>query len=111
MRICEKLRLQLTPLIGTAGYHALITRSLALLTKDEPWNEHVRIQPDGAITLTPRVETPARDNLLLKDAVPIPAQILTLLATFIGEALAVNLALEIWPLPPTDEPSPTRQVK
>lgn len=111
MRICEKLRLQLTPLIGTAGYHALMTRSLALLTKNKSWDEQARIQPDGAITLTPSVETPALENLLLKDAVAIPAQILTLLATFIGESLAVNLVLEIWPLPPMDVPSPTRQVK
>ena len=100
VRVCEKLRLQLTPLIGTAGYHALITRTLALLSKEHPWNEFARVQPDGTLRLVAPSGTPESDNLLLENAAAIPAQLLSLLAVFIGEPLATNLALEMWPIPP-----------
>lgn len=110
-RICEKLRLHLTPLIGSTSYHALITRTLAILEKDNPWTEGIRIRQNGSLELAPIPESHAQANPQAREAMAIPSQLLSLLATFIGEPLTLTLALEIWPPLQAKTPITTRQVK
>jgi hypothetical protein len=102
VRVCEKLRLHLIPLIGAAGYHALISRTIALLKKDHPWSVYAGIKPDGALDFSLPEEPEASAGFIPGDAVAIPARLLGLLATFIGEPLTLNLALEVWPLLPKE---------
>lgn len=111
LRVCEKLRTHLTLLIGSAGYHALITRTLALLGKDNPWLADARIEPDGALILTPQAGATAPDSPVSNDARAIPSQLLTLLATFIGEPLVLNLTREVWPLLPVAPSAKQSSVK
>ena len=107
LRVCEKLHLHLVTLVGKAGYHALMTRTLALLQRDYPWAKNFRIQTDGSILPEISAGTHTQVDSMMNEAVAIPAQLLTLLAIFIGEHLTLNLALEIWP-PLASKAEPTK---
>ncbi len=106
MRVCEKLRLHLSTLVGNAGYHALATRALVLLTRDYPWAESFQIHGDGSIKpgLIPAANCHA--DPMASELVAIPAQLLTLLSIFVGETLTLALSYEMWPaLPSNAEPT------
>lgn len=111
MRVCEKLRLHLSTLVGNAGYHALVTRALVLLARDYPWAESYHIQENGSIKLEMPPAIHLQPGSLANEAVAIPAQLLTLLAIFIGETLTLTLAREIWPIVPSNVQLKKKKVK
>ncbi len=97
IRVCEKLRRHLVHLIGQTGYHALISRTLELLSREAEWAQTIQIAENGSLWLKQPAgiqETPIGTP---KDEAALPAKLLRLLATFIGEALTLNLAREVWP--------------
>lgn len=94
-RVCEKLRRPLSTLAGTAGFSALLTRSLTLARRESPALSTVRVDPDGS--LVGLVGEAAQANPVLV------AHLLDLLATFIGETLTMRLLHDVWPdLPGSD---------
>jgi len=92
----EKLRPQLTTLMGNTGFRALLSRALALAQAEVRWLRAVHVKGDGSLDefdahaqVNPKEITEGRIALL--------AQLLGLLAAFIGESLTLQLVRETWP--------------
>jgi hypothetical protein len=96
-RVCEKLRRPLSTLAGVGGYRSLLSRALVLSRAKAPMLGALKIEPDGSFQFSAELErqmdTPAADRA--GDA--LTAELLTLLTTFIGEALTLRLVHEVWP--------------
>ena len=93
-RVCEKLRRPLVTLTGTAGFSSLLTRALTLAQRDTPSLLCVQVKSDGS--LEGLIGEAASANSVLV------GHLLSLLITFIGETLTMQLLLDIWP----DYPGP-----
>lgn len=88
-RVCEKLRRPLVTLTGTAGFSSLLARALTLAKRESSALNAVQVNPDGSL-----------ENLNGEAALVHPilvGHLLALLITFIGEALTVQLLLDVWP--------------
>ncbi len=101
--VVEKLRPQLSTLMGKSGFRALLSRALALAVSEAPWLAGVQVNAEGFLEL----QMP--DNLKL-DAeqisaghVALVAHLLGLLVSFIGEILTIRLVCETWPLLPVND--------
>jgi hypothetical protein len=94
---CEKLRQPLATLLGNVGFSALLSRALALATTEVKWLGVVHVDADG--TLEGLAEPQARVSPAesARGDVVLLAQLLGLLATFIGEDLTLRLLREVWP--------------
>jgi hypothetical protein len=89
--VCERLRVPLTKLVGTAGYHSLISRALAMAKAQAPVLEPVRVRLDGSL------ESFAEINEIDGDAgVAVVGHLLSLLVTFVGEPLTLSLIRSAW---------------
>jgi len=95
--VFEKLRPQLAALMGDTGFHALLSRSLALANAEVPWLPGVTVRADGSLEgLTDR-EAQAGPEKIAEGRVILLAQLLGLLVAFIGEGLTLGLLREVWP--------------
>ena len=94
---CEKLRPQLVMLMGSAGYHAVLARALALASAEVPRLSAVRVQADGSVAGLDEIEAPAEREKLLEGSVVVLAQLLGLLEAFVGENLMLRLLYDVWP--------------
>ena len=94
-RVCEKLRRPLITLTGTAGYSSLLLRALTLAKREALALNEVQVKPDGSLEGLDGEAVLAHPILV--------AYLLSLLITFIGEALTMRLLHDIWPdLPNSD---------
>ena len=102
-QVCEKLRPQLATLMGSGGFQALLSRSLALASAEVPWMRTLQVKPDGA--LGGLGELPAQLDLdrFFEGRVVLLAQLLGLLVAFIGENLTLRLVREAWPKVPLND--------
>lgn len=98
--VCDKLRRKLSVLTGPAGFRALFSRSLTLAQADVPWLEAARIREDGSLEVVRAEEWPQDKEEVTKGETALVAQLLELLASFIGESLTLVLVREIWPQAP-----------
>jgi len=89
----ERLRLHLAKFVGLAGYHALLSRALALAATEEPSVRCVQLQPLGLLQVP---ESCAADETE-RWAQALLARQIDLLVTFVGEALTMRLIQDIWP--------------
>ena len=48
--ICEKLRPQMTTLMGNGGFRTLLSRALALANAEVPWRRPVHVMEDHGFT-------------------------------------------------------------
>jgi CheY-like chemotaxis protein len=86
----EKLRPQLATLMGEGGFRALLARALALAGREVPWLRAVLVKADGSLEgLVEPLQKPPGPDALLEGGVVLLAQLLGLLAAFIGENLKV----------------------
>ncbi|MEX2219647.1 MAG: hypothetical protein WD749_12910 [Phycisphaerales bacterium] len=92
-RVCEKLGIVLTAFAGTAGFRALLSRALALAKAKEPALAPVTILEDGSLGGLDNLPGPGRGE----EAQVLVAQLLDLLAVFIGEPLTLRLVRDAWP--------------
>jgi hypothetical protein len=92
--VTEKLRYSITRLTGTAGFHSLLSRSLALTKTIVPEIQGVQIQLDGSLQGLKDLGDHDKGNAV---GVVLISQFLALLAEFIGEALVMQLVLDTWP--------------
>jgi hypothetical protein len=95
MRVCENLRISLTPFVGADGFTVLLRRALALAQEDLPSLQNTRVTADGRLE---RIEKPpANARKEGEAALTITAHLLGLLVTFIGESLTLRLIRRVIP--------------
>lgn len=96
-QICEKLRPQLTTLMGNGSYQTLLARALMLSKPEAPWLHGVRVNADGF----PEGFTEAADQVdpeqLAEGGAVLLSQLFGLLSAFIGQNLTLSLVTEVWP--------------
>jgi hypothetical protein len=99
---CEKLRPKLATLMGNAGFHALLSRALALAKAEVPWLRAVHVKADGTLEGVDEQHAQLDPDELFECRVVLLAQLLGLLVAFIGENLTLRLVREVWPKAPLD---------
>ncbi len=95
-RVYEKLRRHLCALAGVAGFQSLASRALTLARAEAAGPSAVQITADGYLQgseLDPQLDGREAGEW----EVIFIAQLLGLLVTFIGEALTLQLVLDVWP--------------
>ena len=100
---CEKLRPQLSTLMGNGGFRALMARSLALATTEVPGLRAVQVKTDGTLKGLEEVRAQLDPDEFLEGKVVLLAQMLGLLTAFIGENLTLHLVREVWPRVPLND--------
>ena len=98
-RVSEKLRRPLSALAGASGFHALLARALTVAKRETHKLGAVQIKPDGS--LDGLDELPNDDGN--EASVMLIAQLLGLLANFIGEPLTLRLVQDTWPDLPSED--------
>ena len=97
----EKLRPQLTMLMGRAGYRALLSRSLVLANAEVDSLLVMHVNADGTLEGLDALETQFDPEEICMGCTVLLAHLLGLLVAFIGEHLTLQLVREVWPeLPP-----------
>ena len=99
----NKLRPHLAALMGSVGFSALLSRALALAGAEVPWLRAVHIQWDGSLQKLDELESQLAPEELLEGSVVLLAQLLGLLAVFVGESLTLRLMREVWPKLPLND--------
>jgi hypothetical protein len=97
LRVCEKLRVQLTELIGVRGFHTLLSRAKAVAGAEFPWLCELGIRSDGSLEKLPELEAKFDSPAVTEGQIVLVSQLLELLVTFIGPALTLRLLHDIWP--------------
>ena len=95
--VTEKLRPHLAQLMGDGGFRALLSRALVLASADVPWLRAVRVNSMGALEGWEELSVSPRSDELFEARVVLLAQLLGLLAAFIGENLTLGLVHQVWP--------------
>jgi hypothetical protein len=95
--VCEKLRPHLATLLGNTGFHALLSRALALANVEVPWLRALQVNADGSLDGLDKIEGQAGLEEIAEGGIVLVAQLLRLLVAFIGEALTMGMLREIWP--------------
>lgn len=108
MRACARLQRPLTTLTGAAGFSSLLGRALSLSQNQVPSLAGVVVRPDGTLSGFPEGGAASDPDL---GQVVLVSNLLSLLATFIGESLTLRIAFEAWPDAVANRPDSTREVK
>ena len=95
--VIEKLRPKLATLIGDAGFRALLSRALVRAKAEVPSLRAVQVEADGTLGGAAELEAQAGPREIAEGGVALLAQLLGMLAAFIGEDLTLRLACEVWP--------------
>ena len=96
-RVCDKLRRPLSRLAGIAGFRSLLSRSLALASGEVRWLKAIHINADGYLEGLDEAQARLSREEGETGEIVLVAQLLGLLATFIGEELMLRLVQEAWP--------------
>lgn len=95
--ICERLRPLLATLMGNAGFHTLLSRALAVAAPEIAWLRTVRVNAGGSLEWLVGAEAPPDAEEAVAGGGVLIAQLLGLLAAFIGENLTIRMIRETWP--------------
>jgi hypothetical protein len=93
-RVAEKLRCPLSTLAGVAGFRMLLVRAMTLAKAQSPGLASVQVKPDGRLEGSGDLGSHAE---IAEAGVVLTAELLGLLAAFVGEAFTLNLVLDVWP--------------
>ena len=96
-RVGEKLRPHLATLMGNAGFHALLSRALALANAEVAWLHAVHVRADGSLEGLDELGAQVDSDEIFEGCVVLLAQLLGLLVVLIGENLTLRLVREAWP--------------
>ena len=97
LQVCQKLRPQLITLMGKGGFHALMTRAIALAKPEVPWLSAARVNENGTVEgWNDSDKHVDAENLALGSMIFL-AQLLGLIVAFIGPHLTLQIANEVWP--------------
>jgi hypothetical protein len=95
--VCEKLRVELTQFAGADGFASLLRRALAMAREDVHALGRIKIGSGGFLEGLDGLEQTEMEA----GAIAITANLLDLLAKFIGETFTLKLVRKAWPeLPP-----------
>ena len=97
VRVCANLQTPLSRLTGPAGFWSLLSRALVLTKAEAPSLKVVQIRPDGTLAGFDQIEHDQDAGEFEKGRVVLVAQLLGLLAIFIGESLTRRLVCDTWP--------------
>jgi hypothetical protein len=108
LRVYEKLRGNLCVLVGVAGFQALASRALTIARSEVPDLGAVQVAADGKLQGMSEIEPPmkADANWTGKEGAILISSLLGLLLMFLGEALTMNLVLNVWPDVAFDDGNP-----
>src|SRR6266581_1354980 len=95
-RVGEKLRAPLVTLMGNAGFHALLSRALALANAEVPWLRAVQVKA-GSFEGLDELQGQVDPEEIALGCIVLLAQLLGLLVVLIGENLTLRLVREAWP--------------
>jgi hypothetical protein len=95
--VCEKLRPHLATLMGNGGFRAVLSRALVVTSAELPWLGALQVNADGALEGWDKPEAQVPPKELMESGVVLVAQLLGLLAAFIGENLTLHLVRDVWP--------------
>src|SRR5205823_256468 len=79
-RAYDDVRTRSARLLGSGGFHALMTRALALAKKDRPELSGVRVEPDGSLVGLQEVAAGRSPDEVADGLVALLARLLGLLA-------------------------------
>jgi hypothetical protein len=100
---CDRLRPQLSSLMGRGGFHAIYSRALNLAGKEISWLRGVRLDADGSLTDMEGLQQKLDPDDFREGGSVLLAHLLELLVAFIGEPLTFRLVHEAWPRIPLEE--------
>ena len=95
--VFEKLRPHLATLMGNTGFHALLSRALAVANAEDPSLRVVHVKADGSLEGLEELQTQVDPEETTEGSVVLVAQLLALLVAFIGESLTRQMVREVWP--------------
>ena len=93
-RVGDRLRLPLTKLAGITAFHSLLARALMQAKAQAPVLRSVQIKPDGSLEGWGDLGS---QEQVTEAGIMLIAQLLEMLARFIGERVVLNLLHDIWP--------------
>jgi len=97
VRACEKLRVPLTRLAGVMGFSSLLSRALALATRQAPSLKNLRVEADGSLVKVDEIRRELDAEEARRGSVVLVVELLRLLIMLIGEPLTLSLVREAWP--------------
>lgn len=98
-RLVSQLHRELAKLIGRDGFDVLLARSLVLAKRAHPALARVALASGAKLAGFDEVAQAVRDDAAFRDGtIAIVAHFVELLATLIGEELAMRLVREAWPV-------------
>jgi hypothetical protein len=100
--VCERLRVPLVALAGTAGSRELLLCALLRAKEESPCLGAVQVKADGALGGLEELHAKHIPDELFEGGVVLVAQLLGLLTAFIGETLTLRFVREVWPEVPLD---------
>lgn len=100
---CEKLRPQLATLMGSVGFRAFLSRSLALASTEVYWLRTLQVNPDGTLEGLDELLAQLDPGKIFEGRVVLLAQLLGSSVAFIGEDLTLRLVHEAWPKAPLND--------
>jgi len=102
-RVSDKLRPYLSTLMGTGGFRALLSRALTLAAEEVSWLRNVQVNADGSLGGLEEAHSKMGSDQFFEGRVVLLAQLLGLMAAFIGEILTLRLVHEVWPTVPLND--------
>ena len=96
-RVCGKLEIPLSKLMGSGGYRAFLARSLSLAGAEFPWLGKLFIREDSSLEGLSTLKEELDADVFAVAEVALVAHLLGLLVTFIGPGLTLQLIREAWP--------------
>jgi len=97
IRVCEKLRLPLSAIVGVADYRSLLSRALALARLEAPGLSAVQVTTDGSLQDLGETGSQIDQERGAEGGVILLAQLLGLFLTFFGAALTLQLVEDVTP--------------
>jgi hypothetical protein len=98
--VCEKLCTVLSAMMGVDGCRSVMARALAMTHIEGHWLSAIRLKDDGTLELWSG-ELAVQEEVLWR-GVALVAQLLGLMAAFVGEAYTLRLVRSVWPEAPVD---------
>jgi len=97
--VYEKLRRNLSLVVGVAAFQALASRALTVARSEVPGLGAVQVAADGRLQRVNRIESSMETDgeWVEEEGVIFISSLLGLLQLFLGEPLTTNLVLNVWP--------------
>lgn len=95
--VISELGPYLANLMGSAGFRALLLRSLTLASAESKWTRAVGVNAAGRMDGLEELEAELGADDFSKGCIRMLALLLSLLAAFVGEGMTRRLVLDIWP--------------